>query len=292
MALWLDSLKYAANRRMLRNPRSERLFSADTPALSAVQQRVVAELIASGVAFVPFQSLVEDREQWTSLTAAVDAFVGGDDVQQALASWRTGERAATQKGYLIRAFPRQAAVDSRNTWLRLALEPHILAIANSYYGLLARLLAFDVWYTISDPAERARRGSQKWHRDPEDRNVVKAFLYFSDVTEGSGPLEYVVNSRLGERNCHTTYAGVGWRHSDDEFARIPPADVVRCTGTAGTLVFCDTAGIHRGGYAIDQPRILATWAYTSPASLHPRRFSITDGVVPKDPAAAFAVSGP
>jgi hypothetical protein len=35
----------------------------------------------------------------------------------------------------------------------------------------------------------------------------------------------------------------------------------------GTIVFCNTAGFHRGGFSTTLPRILATVSYSSPASL-------------------------
>ncbi|HSI98275.1 MAG TPA: hypothetical protein VK926_07925, partial [Gaiellaceae bacterium] len=39
------------------------------------------------------------------------------------------------------------------------------------------------------------------------------------------------------------------------------------TGQKGTLLFCNTAGFHRGGFATARPRVLATATYSSPASL-------------------------
>src|SRR5437899_1152655 len=39
------------------------------------------------------------------------------------------------------------------------------------------------------------------------------------------------------------------------------------TGPTGTLLFCNTAGFHRGGFATERPRVLATATYSSPASL-------------------------
>lgn len=290
MGPWWDSVKYQAYRRYLRNPRSQRLFDVSHPSLTEPQRRVVDELRRLGVASVHFDELFNDPPLWSILSRAVDDFVGGPVVQQALDGWKSGERVSKQKGYLIRLFPEKAVVNSDDPWLKLALDSRVLTVVNSYYGLFARLLAFDVWYTIQDQLDRSRRGSQKWHRDPEDQNVVKVFLYFSHVTEGSGPLEYVVRSRLGEPNCHTTYAGVGWLRSEEEFSRVPPQDVVRCTGPKGTLVFCDTAGIHRGGYAVDGPRILATWGYTTPATLHPRRYELREALREEDPSALYAVT--
>jgi hypothetical protein len=42
---------------------------------------------------------------------------------------------------------------------------------------------------------------------------------------------------------------------------------VTFTGPKGTLILCNTSGLHRGGFATAGPRVLATATYCSPASL-------------------------
>ena len=39
------------------------------------------------------------------------------------------------------------------------------------------------------------------------------------------------------------------------------------TAPRGTLIFCNTSGLHRGGFATESARVLATATYCSPASL-------------------------
>lgn len=56
--------------------------------------------------------------------------------------------------------------------------------------------------------------------------------------------------------------------------RIPEDEIETCLCSRGTLLFCDTSGFHRGGYAIRKERLLAHWTYASAASLWPRRFEI------------------
>jgi hypothetical protein len=47
-----------------------------------------------------------------------------------------------------------------------------------------------------------------------------------------------------------------------------PGDAIRTfTAPRGTLIFCNTSGLHRGGFATSRPRVLATATYCSPASL-------------------------
>ncbi len=289
MREWLSSLKYRIYRDYLRNPRSRRLYEAQHRDLGEAQQQVVRDLLETGIAAVPFTSIFDDA-LWQTISREADGFAESATVKDAVRAWKSGDRTSTQKGYLIRKYPRHAVVTSADPWLQLALDRRMLAIANAYFGMLSRLMFFDLWYTIEDQAGRDRRGSQNWHRDAEDQNILKGFVYFTDVTEGSGPLEYVTHSRAGERNCHTSYAGISWTRSADEFSRIPPQDVVRGMGPRGTLLLCDAAGIHRGGFAIDGPRTLATWGYTTPSSLEPRRFEVSDSMPALDAAASFALT--
>jgi hypothetical protein len=42
---------------------------------------------------------------------------------------------------------------------------------------------------------------------------------------------------------------------------------VAFTAPKGTIIFCNTSGFHRGGFATGKHRVLATWTWDSPASL-------------------------
>lgn len=284
-------LRHHAFRKYLRNPRSRRLFAQSRPVPSPVQAKVLRDLHEQGVAFVSFADLFGESTTWARLAETVADFVGGPVVSEAVAAWQSGARhAVKRKGYLVRLYPEDPVVHDDDPWLSLGVDDRILGIVNQYFELFSRLFAFDVWYTIADKEERPARGSQKWHRDPEDRHVLKVFLYFSDVDTGCGPLQYVRHSRAGEQYGRTSFTGTGWRGSDADLARVAPDDVVTCTGRIGTFIFCDTAGLHRGGYAVDAPRVLATWAYSTPASLYPRRFRLSGDVPFEGAAARYALT--
>ena len=288
------SLKHRAYSSWFRNPQSERLFKASKTQLDEVQQKVLRELCENGVALVHFDELFGDRQLWTILSRAADEFVSGPQVRDGLESWaKDGRKSVKKKRYLVRLYPENPLVEPDDLWLGLGVDARIVGVVNSYLGLFAKLSGFEVWYTIADTQERRPIGSQNWHRDPEDRKMVKVFLYCSDVTEGCGPLEYVRQSRDGERNCHTSYNGTAWRGSGEDIVHVASEDIVTATGRKGTLAFCDTAGLHRGGYAVDAPRVLAKWIFSTPASLHPRRFKMVDKKLAFDSAAArFAITCP
>jgi hypothetical protein len=131
-------------------------------------------------------------------------------------------------------------------------------------------LYVDLWYTVPQSEDEERVASQTWHYDFDDKHLLKAFLYLDDVDEGAGPFEFVAGSQPGGR-----YHGVRpWqpmgygRVPEEDVSREVPPDAIRTfTAPRGTLIFCNTSGLHRGGFATSHPRILATATYCSPASL-------------------------
>ena len=59
------------------------------------------------------------------------------------------------------------------------------------------------------------------------------------------------------------------------------------------MVFCNTSGFHRGGFATERPRVLATVTYCSPASLAAltdRSYLYTGSLDEVDEATRFALS--
>jgi len=67
---------------------------------------------------------------------------------------------------------------------------------------------------------------------------------------------------------------------------IPTDDVKVCTGAAGTIVFADTSGLHRGGFARECERLMYTSIYTPPGSwdpityAYPERFALPSTLTP------------
>jgi hypothetical protein len=66
----------------------------------------------------------------------------------------------------------------------------------------------------------------------------------------------------------------------EEFDQKIPAEAVRTlTGPAGSVIFCNTSGFHRGGFATKRPRIMGVFNYISQAameSLCRRNYSVEE----------------
>ena len=270
---------YFSYKHLLKNPLSRSRFLADVPNLTEVQKRIVGDLNARGVAFAHFQELFSDRAYWERLSQDAADF-SSQVMNQGGVVEKKKDTPKDYKEFLIKKYSWNAQFSKENLWLRLGLDPRILAIVNSYLQLYAKLNMVDLWHTLPQPDTAMREYSQNWHRDPDDDKMLKIFLYFSDVSERNGAMEYVPDSSSSGPYFDFQRLPVGFRSnyfpSVDLEKCLKNMDKVSCFGPPGTMVFCDTRGFHRGGFSTEESRLLANFVYVTPASLSPRRF-LLDG---------------
>jgi hypothetical protein len=254
----------------------------DRPELNDVQRRAVDSLNESGIVVLQFQDLF-GGDLWRDAAADIAPFVRETE----LAVRDAPARPKKKNELIVRRFFRKAMKDNpeaRRTlsladpWLRIAGSELMLDIVNSYRASWTWLHYVDNWFTVPYPGAEKRIASQRWHRDPEDDHVVKVFLYFSDVDEDAGAFEYIRDSPKGGR-----YGDLWSWEADGAFyppqreleEAVSPDDRLTLTGPTGTLIFADTSGFHRGGFARTKPRVLATFTYVgSGRSKDERRFKV------------------
>jgi len=286
------SAEHAFYAQISRNPIGRSRFRGCAPSLRAVQQHALRDLRQSGIAILDALEIGLNTDGLALLLALGERFksdvaqfaAGSAEVSPWLA--HNGERlgryaAGSGRGddYLIKLLPEGPTLAIDDPLLRVGLDAALLDVVNSYLGLFAKLIYMDLWHTV--PAASARRiGSQRWHRDYDDSPMVKAYLYLGDVLPEAGAMEYVRGSHGGGR-----YANLyPWRQSVSRSApdggvegRVLESDRVVTAGPAGTLVLCDTSGLHRGGPTVSGKRVLATWTFVTPACLLDRRFRVSLG---------------
>jgi hypothetical protein len=285
---------YKLHDRYLSNRRARQLYSANRPSLDDTQRGVVQELHDSGYALLTAEKLFSP-EMWQAVQdegeefvrATVEGLEGDGDLRK-----REG------KDYLVRKYDVGGVLSLDNPWLAAAISRRLLDIANEYLQLWSKVEYVDLWYSLPVGEGADRKASQIWHRDFDDSHLLKVFLYLSDVDEKSGPFEYVPGSHPTGRlaGVHPwAPMGVG-RISDRELAKFVSTDEVQTfTAPKGTLIFCNTSGLHRGGFAEANPRVLAAVTYCSPASLHSlteRNYRLAPGTDTHglDPVVRYALS--
>jgi hypothetical protein len=264
---------YALHDRALANRGARRRFGAAPAAIDERQRDLVAALDANGFAVIPFADVVADGEVVKAVAEQGDAFISRTEA--ALANGGAGGsdelRRRPGKEFVVRAYSfENVQLGLDDAWFRACVSSRMLDLANAYLRMWAKLSYVDLWYTVPQAEGSERAASQLWHLDFDDKHLLKAFLYLNDVDEGAGPFEYVPGSQARGR-----YDSI-WHWSPMRTGRIPdeqvrshvPADGIKTfTAPRGTLILCNTSGLHRGGFSTATPRVLATATYCSPASL-------------------------
>jgi hypothetical protein len=285
---------YELHDRILSNRSSRRLWAGDHVELDEVQQRVLGELDEQGYSLLTFGELFADSQHWQELESMRDRFVAETEID--LAAGGDNVRVRAGKEFVVRMHSYGVDVGLDDPWFRACVSHRMLDVANSYLRMWSKLEYLDVWYSVPQPATGERISSQLWHRDYNDKHLLKAFLHLVDVDDEMGPFQYVPGSQPGGRYADAwPWSPLGQNYpSEQELEeRIPASDVRTFTGPKASLLFCNTAGFHRGGFSTSAPRVLATVTYSSPASLASlteRSFTFTGSLDELDAPARYALT--
>lgn len=258
---------YEVHDRLLGNRGARRRYSSGALELDDLQRSLVDALDADGYVSLRFADLVGD-DVWNAVDAQGTAFIA--ETERTMAEGGLG-RVRAGKEFVQRAYSFEGATHGPdNAWFAACASRRLLDIANAYLRLWSKLSYVDFWYTAPQPATDERVASQNWHVDFDDKHLLKAFVYLTDVSAEHGPFEYVPSSQPGGRHHGVRPwkpMAVGRVPDEEVQAAVPAEEIVTFTGSKGTLILCNTSGLHRGGFATAGPRVLATGTYCSPASL-------------------------
>ena len=275
--------------RLVLNRKARRAMGEAPPMPDAVQQRAVDALREKGICMMSLNELWGGPGMLDELLAARDAVL-----EQPSVAAQIGEGySAHGKDFVVRCLGDEPSIDLASPFVRLALSDRVLDVVNTYLSMYGRLTYLDVWFNLPVPESQAPVASQGWHRDYDDRKVVKLFVYLVDVDERRGPFTYLEGSHAGGRYARlfTRSPGSSYPPNDAVEAALPDESVRTCTGQAGTAILVDTAGLHRGGRSVSDPRILFTAFYLSDAAYARSPIRLVEGQAYETlpPAARFAI---
>ena len=237
-------------------------------------RRPTSALNKDGYAVVPFAELVPDTAVWSELEAEAARFAAETEAELDAESEGSESDLRRREGkeFLVRKYAYDVELGLDDPWLRLGYNRRLLDVANSYVGMWSKLEYVDLWYT--PPAaggDEQRKSSQRWHRDFNDRHLLKAFLYLVDVDEETGPVRVCAADRPGRRAGESLALATARRQLSARgraCARRSPTARCRFTAPKGTIIFCNTCRLSpRRVREVGKPRVLATVTYSSPASL-------------------------
>jgi hypothetical protein len=261
--------------------------------LTDLQRLLLDSLRRDGIAITTVEDL-EAQDAFEQLEKAVWALE--TSLSDTINQTRKQADPSGFKTYLLELLGPRPVLDPKGIFVRFGLQSVILNLVNAYLGMYVRLRAFNVWHNF--PSSLPPRNSQLWHRDPEDRYLVKLFVYLTDVTDAPGPLTYALGTHgLGSIKSRPRAARAedtgAFRSTDEQTSVVVPKGRWLTTmGQKGTVVLADTRGYHKAGLARDCDRILYTCMFTSQASPFPEYFERKTPIrISSDRALAFALDG-
>ncbi|MGH7874351.1 MAG: phytanoyl-CoA dioxygenase family protein, partial [Candidatus Binatia bacterium] len=161
--------------------------------LNKVQARIVDDLIRNGISVIHFNDLFPSQ-RFSELQKLTEAYLreNNEKINAIQGGLRPGKAG---KFYLVRLLGDEPVLDRQSPFVALSLSDEVLAVVCRYLGMFSRVIDMDLWCNV--PTEGPDTYSQAWHRDPDDRKLVKTFLYLQDVGETTGPFCYIPGSHNG-----------------------------------------------------------------------------------------------
>jgi Phytanoyl-CoA dioxygenase (PhyH) len=158
-----------------------------------------------------------------------------------------------------------------DAWAR---DRRLLSLIENYIGLPVK---FQGVHLRRDFANEKPVTTELWHRDDEDRRIIKVFVYLTDVGEENGPYEYIPRDRVSWLKAWRIQSRVLARRreaklgiDDAEMATfVPRSEWKSCPCPAGTVVFSDTRAVFHHGKSRQKSRSAIFFVYTAADPLHP-----------------------
>lgn len=235
------------------------LWQGKEKEIGEVARRIAADLHRDGIAITNLRELFPEENWFENLRVYAETLLPQAKIREG-------------KPFLKQCWDDKMVIDLENPYVRFVLDERVLSVTNAYFEMYGKFYYLALDLTMVVPQSSLAIRSQNWHRDPEDKKMCKMLLYLSDVDEKAGPFQYVKGSHYGGRwgGVSPQRPPLGSYPAEGVVERrVLPADIFTCIGRAGSVIFADTAGLHRGGYATGRERLMFTAEYSTKAALRP-----------------------
>ena len=251
------------------------LYKFNKPSGDKINSSIVDGLRTNGYVVMPVSHLLNKEE----------LIILEDQAKEAEGAIRRTaqlvEKNVSEKTYLKRYTQSMGLAPLTDLLSTETMSGRIYEIACMYFNSIPRITNIDYWLNVPEARGTRPTASQIWHRDYEDKKLLKVFVYFTDVDEGSGAFSVVSKTHYGSADAKVfpTKPPLGVTVSDgDVNDRFGPLRVKQIEAPSLTVVFVDTSALHRGGYCVSGERFLFTSTFTSFAGISPRLFSVPNSI--------------
>jgi hypothetical protein len=227
------------------------------PVLASEDKLIVDTLKKTGVYVTSLQELglLSTAKMLATANSCVDTMVNPRDIHA---------------GYKL---PQIYTVTDLPEFFNWGIETRLQNIIENYIGLP---IAFHGVHVRKDFPNEKQLETLLWHKDSEDRRMIKVIIYLNDVIEEHGPfeciplpanaLEKVKNYQVDYELWRTNFLGI----NDEQMMKIIPKSAWKsCPGKAGTVIFADVRNILHHGTIRTEERSTLFFTYTANAPKRP-----------------------
>ncbi|MBD2025452.1 hypothetical protein [Leptolyngbya sp. FACHB-711] len=248
-------------------------YAQKLPALSPVDRQIVDEINHEGVAVRSLDDLcfsstpsLQEASNRLIQNLGKSAFANPEEIE-----YEEGFRhcAPVNPSRIAKEYPALYlwGLDDRI----LNIVENCIGLPIAYHGVIARKEAND----------GKQVGTRLWHRDQDDRNIIRISIYLNDVGIEDSPFEYIPKSLTPSMR---SFKASNYVIDDDAMAAaVSPCQWKACTGLAGTIIFAAAAQVFHHGKVprSNRQRIAASYHYTSRQPTNPqlcKTFSFKSGI--------------
>jgi hypothetical protein len=245
------------------------VHKSQLPILEWQDQQIVNTLESEGIYMTSVASL--------NLPNSVEFMKAAQHITQRLQEKNThlSKHFPSEKFYEVHATKTQLI--NHIDLIAWSLNQRLLNIVEAYLKLPVAYDGAACFLSVSNGEEY---GARAWHRDREDRRMIKVCVYLNDVDEEDGPLQ-CLKPRFNDYVCASIkhrYRSVYQAEMDSLYLPEFGDAMVSCLGKVGTVILIDTARFyHRGKPPLDSHRKAIIFSYFSRSPWHPffcQRFSL------------------
>lgn len=130
----------------------------------------------------------------------------------------------------------------------------ILTTLTNYFQAPFKLDYVSCWWSFNHKFKK-REKTQKFHRDIDNFNFAKVFLYMNDIDLNAGPHQFVKYSHLTKFEKKISKKKL-------EESEIDTQNIFTFTGKAGDAIIANTFGVHRGMEPTHNDRLIMVMSYS------------------------------
>lgn len=242
-------------------------YAKNLPALAPPEQSIVDALNSEGVFVTSLENLslpstVQLLNATTRLLPSIPTAVSTNLIEDSYINSNAVQSCPNQ---IIKYYP------DLFLW---GLEEQLLNIAENYIRLPVTYHGVSLRREIPNGKQL---GTRLWHRDGEDRRMLKIIIYLNDVSENGGPFEYMPLPLIPSYQLlRYIYLKLKFLRrgfsafSDEKIKNILPESAWKsCLGPAGTTIFVDTRSVFHHGKMPSSERLALFFLYTSRYLMRP-----------------------